>query len=225
MKKLAILLAIGLMLCGLSTANATLIGINLPGYPDIEIDSTSVVTYDAVNDIFTITALDKTIAFSSNPADQYTLFPNVSFSLTIKVDSFGNLIPDQAIDMFETVTKSFTLGGHLFQVGDVLLQGNVFAFGWELNSTSPYSSFDFLLDNVTGGLIGAGLWPQLDIGIVAFGAGHKGITGTLDWEHSWTLEGGKIDKAPVPEPATMLLLGSGLAGVGIFAKRKFGKKS
>jgi len=226
MKKLTILLAIGLLLCAFSTAKADLIGVQVQ-FPDISFDSTTTISYSP--GALSISAYDKEIKFSTNPADDYSLgVTSVKFLLSATIDNSGRLVPNSNT-MTETLLagQSVTIKGVTYTATGtpiVLLQGNVIAFGYDLKTVSPFSSFDFLLDNISGPLVTAGLWPStVFTGILITGAGEHGIVGTLDWNHEWTLTGGKGDKGPVPEPATMLLLGSGLIGIGVFVRRKFKK--
>jgi len=44
-----------------------------------------------------------------------------------------------------------------------------------------------------------------------------------DWPYTDNIGGISLDVAPVPEPATIILLGSGLLGLGVRARKKFKK--
>jgi hypothetical protein len=53
--------------------------------------------------------------------------------------------------------------------------------------------------------------------IFGFGNGSSGFIFKGDDHHAWAVRPG--DSAPIPVPATILLLGSGLAGLGLYRKR------
>ena len=242
MKRLVILLAIGLILCAFSTANATLLGIK--GYagaiPDVLWDSGGTIKYTASNDLFEVIAWDKDIHYLPEypkPGSGYDgLINKVGFGIAITVDSSGNLTGGVSghtytwgststtsdYDMIEYVLTGFDLvykgDTYTFSPGDVFLAGEVVAFGWDdVNK----NQFDFLIGSVSGKLVDIGLWPtNLPTGAYVDTAGNWG---TWDWTQDLNIGTEKGDKYPVPEPATMLLLGSGLLGMGVYARRRFKK--
>ncbi len=53
-----------------------------------------------------------------------------------------------------------------------------------------------------------------------------GVPVIIGGHYTWTDSGGNTNfPAPVPEPGTLTLLGSGLVGIGLFARRKFSRKA
>lgn len=224
MKKFTILLVIGLFLCAVSTANATLLGIrNLAGMvPDVQWDAGGTATYDAINDIFTVVANDQ-VLYLEKPSLGFSLLGNVSFSLTAKVDNSGNLVPDTRNYMEERVINPFTFTWknqiYSFAVGDLFLGGPVVAIGWD--NTLSYLRFDWLFDPVVGKMVvDYNLWP----GTIPTGAYLDTVNKSWNaWNEDLSVATEKGNKYPVPEPATMLLLGSGLLGIGVFVRRRFKK--
>lgn len=226
MKKIAILLAIGLLLFAFSAAHATLIGVQT-SYPDMIFDNFGKITYTATDGHFQLIASDLQLVMGpSGPA--YSVGGTIALILDIYVDSSGNLIHTANNTMIEVVTSdTATIGPKSYVKNDVILSGTVYDFGWdtEVRKGVTYGLFDFLADNITGKLVSDFGWSSaVPTGLVV--TPDEGNVWFGSWASDFNIDKAKGNKSPVvPEPATMLLLGSGLVGVGVFARRKFGKKA
>lgn len=227
MKKLIIILVIGLTLCLFSTANADLLGLHAlyeGNRPDILVNNTGTDTYTPSNTLLTVSATDEKLALPGG-ATYFLSGPDftTTFTLKIHVDSTGAFTGGiEGYDMVEQVTQgSVTVKDVTYGVNDILLQADVQQFGW--GSFGGVPAFDFLFSTASGGLVDQGLWPASNPWTVYW---NETAQGNIDWnaEDPWTLINAKGDKTVAPEPATMLLLGSGLLGIGVYARRRFSKK-
>lgn len=207
-----------IVLISFSTANAALLGVEAliaDQYPDIIFDNIGVIDYTAATDQFTLGADDLRIAYS--PTESYFLSgPGVNTTMTIdlKVDENGDII--ETGSMVEIVTEGeVTIRDKTYGPDTTLLTGSVYDFGWGETAGTTLGDFDFLIDNVTGALILDGLWPVNIVGVTADAENLNGWGGS--WGMDFHLDKVKGDKAPIPEPATVLLLG--LGAVALLRKR------
>jgi len=207
-----------LMVVGM--ASAALIGLEGQlDYPDIVFDNQGEIVYDADTNKFVLDADDLKIAYADDTfnwlsGNNYT----TDFKITLWVDENGNLIKKGC--MVEWVKEgSVSVEGKIYGPGTILLAGMVTSFGWG-ESGSELGDFDFLVNNLYGALVTDGIWPNdRPTGIVAHAEVLNGWSGS--WECDFTLDKVKGNKAPVvPIPPTILLLGSGLLGFGLFSRRK-----
>ena len=91
--------------------------------------------------------------------------------------------------------------------------------------------YDAYFANLTGALIDDGIWPTYPTGWKGHADSGSWLTGPTGGDDWWNLSTGfeteknKSDMAPIPEPATLILLGSGLVGLVGYAWRRKKKQS
>jgi len=221
------------MVAGVASAALLGIGKYMNNLPRIQFDSTGTITYDATNNLFTLTAIDNKLILPDGT--EITLYDTDDSSVNLKtelriqiyVDSSGNKTGGVTdYDMVEKVTVgSVTINGVTYNAGDVLLQAEVKAFGWGYITDiygNTYPVVEFLFDPISGGLVNQSLWPS-PTPLTALWA-HGAPRYTFNWSNDFEILGIEGKKFPTPEPATLLLLGTGLIGIAQLGRKKLRKK-
>jgi len=133
----------------------------------------------------------------------------------------GGQNPNNALTMATVSGATFSINGLDLSEGflgfgadSVHVLGNLFGGGT--------ISTDFVLDGIIDGN-----GPLNDFEHVSFGAGwtnltsvtFSGVAGTVN-EHAFAVDNIEVDRANVPEPSLVLLLGIGLAGLGVYKRKR-----
>jgi len=210
MKKVLVVLLFASLFFGVTAGKteAALIGVDL-GLPDILSDSTGTYSYNHTTGLFSSTAQALNITFDGISSIPIT---SGSYSVGFYVNNSG-IFTGGIVGNDLVISGTFTYNSTTYN--GVLVQGEVTNFGFA--DFSDLAIFDFTF-NVTGGALAGFFGPT---GGDIFLSEINNFTGEFDVDSSG--EKAKHDTTPVPEPGTMMLLGSGLVGLAGWGRKKFRK--
>jgi len=115
--------------------------------------------------------------------------------------------------------------GHLYytelgNLGFYATDGSSPQLGWDLLNTGPFTNLQ-LVDYWSGTVWAPS--PDFLAWCWGFGGGHQCVADQGDSFHAWAVRDGDSAAASVPEPGTMILMGSGLVGL-IAARKRFSRR-
>lgn len=213
------LLGAGMLLFGshAGVATATPLNLVLPEFPDVLAQFID-VNYATATGAFTASGVP--LQISAAPGTTFT-FLNGTFNIAITTD--GTTSSGSAGDDLNISGQIDVDGDGVADAGGVMLQGELAAFG---ASASGPGVFEFIFD-LTGGLLSnvIPLFPPGQVGVILGADGGSTFTGSFAVDFTNLTGGlpgsgtGSADTAPIPEPTTVLLLGSGIAGLVGFGRR------
>jgi hypothetical protein len=191
----------------------------LPAFPDI-LSQFVDVNYTAATGAFTASGAALQIGVTPG-----TTFNILNGTLNIGITTDGTTTSGIAGDDLSIVGGIDVNNDGVPDATGTLLTGEISQFG---SSTSGPGVFEFLF-NVTGGLLTGGSFPLFtkpQAGVILGADGNSTFTGSFASDFSNLIGGqagtgtGSADTAPIPEPGTLLLLGSGIAGLVGFGRRE-----